>query len=184
MTIGTKWLRAAPAAVMAASALMLLAWSLAGGGETARAADQAVAVTLPNYSPSNVNIDMGDTVTWTWSGHHSVTEDSGSPLFDSDIHSNPNTFQFMFTGNNVVVHYHCNVHPSMHGTITIGIPPANTPTNTPVTPSVTNTPSATATPTNTPTQTPTSSPSATVSPTATTTVPRHEVVVPNAAKNN
>ncbi|MBI5949928.1 MAG: hypothetical protein HY875_17465 [Chloroflexi bacterium] len=193
MTIGTRWLRAAPAALTAAAALLLLVWGLAGGGESARAANASVNVGQGGnfFSPTDVTIGNGEKVTWTWvGGTHTVTADSGSPFPSTAINLGNQTFEWTATVTDTKIAYHCSIHPnSMKGTITIGTPPP-TPTNTPVPPTNTPTSSPTSatgtpsnTPTNTPTHTPTTSPTATVPSSPTPPGPRHKVVAPEAAKN-
>ena len=66
-------------------------------------------------------IDAGDTVIWTFTdgAPHSVTSDTGSnETFDSGTLDAGSTYQYTFTEAGVN-DYHCEVHPSMVGTITV-----------------------------------------------------------------
>ena len=71
------------------------------------------------FSPKELTIQVGDTITWTNldSSSHTITSDSGTEL------SSPN-----FGRNGVYSHtfntvgtfaYHCALHPNMKGTITV-----------------------------------------------------------------
>lgn len=133
------------------------------------------------FDPSTVNINVGDTVRWTWAGSgHSVT--SGDPCTaDGDFCSPDDTNCALGTLNNIgfvyehtfvdagTFSYFCFAHCAFGMTGTVNVGPASTPT-----PSSTPTPALTPTPTPTPIVTPTAIPSATPTvtppPTATPTV--------------
>jgi plastocyanin len=110
------------------------------------------------FDPQTVNIDVGDTVEWTWSSNtHSVT--SGDPvtgtadgLFDSGVQDQPFTFSYTFTSPGTF-DYYCIPHRlvGMIGTVNVaGATPSPSPTVSP-TPS----PSPTASPSPSPSPTPT-----------------------------
>jgi len=70
---------------------------------------------------ASLTIDAGDTVIWTFTdgAPHSVTSDTGSnETFDSGTLPASSTYQYTFTEAGVN-DYHCEVHPSMVGTITV-----------------------------------------------------------------
>ena len=70
---------------------------------------------------ASLTIDAGDTVIWTFTdtAPHSVTSDTGSnETFDSGTLGAGSTYQYTFTEEGVN-DYHCEVHPSMVGTITV-----------------------------------------------------------------
>jgi len=135
------------------------------------------------FSPSTVNISVGDTVRWTWaaSGHSVTSGNSTSCTADGQFCSPTNTncdqcvlsnqdfvYEFTFTqaGN---FSYFCCAHCAlgMIGAVNVS---AASPTPTPTaTPTATHTPTATptATATATPTATPTGTPSVTPRPTPT-----------------
>jgi plastocyanin len=75
------------------------------------------------FSPSNVTISVGDSVTWHWAGSHdhSVTEGTtlgGAHAFDSGVKTS-GTFGMRFNSASTV-HYFCQVHFStMKGTIVV-----------------------------------------------------------------
>jgi plastocyanin len=78
----------------------------------------AVAVEDFDFSPPTLTVKVGTTVTWTNTSDsvsHTVTSATG--LFDHAL-SPGDKFQFKFTqvGD---FHYHCKIHPSMNGTITV-----------------------------------------------------------------
>jgi len=88
------------------------------GGGVALAADHAVAISGFAFSPPNVTVTVGDTVTWSNSDAtaHTATADDGS--FDTGtIGANgTGTATFSTAGS---FPYHCKIHSSMTGTITV-----------------------------------------------------------------
>ena len=136
------------------------------------------------FSPSTVNISVGDTVRWTWAASgHSVTSGPTSctpdGMFCSPNNTNCSTcvtsntgfvYEFTFTqvGN---FPYFCCVHCALGMTGVVNVSaasptPTATPTHTPTaTPIATPTATAAATATAIPTGTPTAIPSATATPT-------------------
>ena len=80
----------------------------------------SVVVTDFKYTPVNINIAAGQSVTWVWQqGVHSATADDAS--FDSGVSAMVgHTFTQVFPTAGVVVPYHCTVHGmSMSGTVTV-----------------------------------------------------------------
>jgi plastocyanin len=121
--------------VVAVAAVAALSAHSSGGGATARAAAN-VTITARDFfwSPDAVNIQVGDTVTWTNAqGFHNVLlGDSrvNQPGFPGDPSWNPPP-QRTFTdpGSYTFV---CEVHPGMTGTVNVaGGQPTPTPTSTP-----------------------------------------------------
>jgi len=80
------------------------------------------AVTIQNFafSPANITVKKGATVTWTNkdSTAHTVTEtDSQTGPNSGDV--NPgSSYSFTFSTPGTY-HYHCSVHPEMVGTVTV-----------------------------------------------------------------
>jgi plastocyanin len=98
-------------------------------------ADAGVPAALPTaaavqvrdnlFTPADVRIAQGGTVTWTWAGSnpHSVTSGTGTPngLFDSGIRTT-GTFQFTFRETGTFPYY-CVVHGlAMRGTVVVEVP--------------------------------------------------------------
>ena len=85
-----------------------------GTGQTYNVAIQNFA-----FSPASMTIHAGDTVVWTNmdSTAHTVTSDSGSELASQSI-GNGQTYSHTFNTAGTYT-YHCSIHPSMHGTITV-----------------------------------------------------------------
>lgn len=80
-----------------------------------------------SFSPANLNIEVGDTVRWVWSGgSHTVTNGTGATdpnvatLFDSPLTSAAPQFEFLFTQAGTVP-YFCRPHEglNMKGTIVV-----------------------------------------------------------------
>lgn len=104
------------------------------------------------FSPQgDLTIIQGGKVTWNIVGtDHSVVSDDESPEdFSSGTLSPGQSFEYTFE-NVGVFPYHCGLHPSMVGTITVQAPPEQ-----PTTTTAASTTTAAATPTATPTTTPT-----------------------------
>jgi plastocyanin len=96
--------------------------AMTGGG----GAPGKINLSIVNFQfPADPHIHMGDTVIWTNNDpdNHTVTEDTGA--FDSspnhpmdDIPMMGGTYSHTFNTAGTF-HYHCKVHTSMHGVITV-----------------------------------------------------------------
>jgi len=73
------------------------------------------------FSPANVTVEPGTTVTWVNEGNvpHTVTSDDGQ--FDSGVLMPGDSYTVMFKGQGTIT-YHCAIHPSMTGSVTVGTP--------------------------------------------------------------
>jgi plastocyanin len=81
------------------------------------------AITIKNFAfdPSSLTVKTGTAVTWTnYDGAtHTIVSDTGSPApFSSDSLSPGASYTFTFTQPGTYT-YHCSIHPSMKGTITV-----------------------------------------------------------------
>jgi plastocyanin len=83
-----------------------------GGGTTGK------SITIYNYSFPALTTTAGTTVTWTNKDPvtHTVTSDDGVS-FNATVASGA-TFSYTFA-NKGTFSYHCNIHTSMHGTVTV-----------------------------------------------------------------
>jgi len=85
------------------------------------AAAGAGAVTIKDrsFQPGSISVTVGSTVTWTNADNtaHTVTADDGS--FDGGTLAPGATFSQTFTTAGTFA-YHCNIHPSMTATVTVG----------------------------------------------------------------
>ena len=95
----------------------LLALSAVGGG-IAVAADHAVAISGFSFSPKDITINVGDTVTWTNSDAqgHTATADGGS--FDTGTIGNGTSKTVTFSTAGTFA-YHCSIHAAMIGGVTV-----------------------------------------------------------------
>jgi len=82
------------------------------------ASQNSVAMKGLAFNPSALTISKGANVTWTNddSTTHTVTSDTGA--FDSGNLSPGNSFTHQFNETGTFP-YHCTIHPSMKGTITV-----------------------------------------------------------------
>ncbi len=88
-------------------------------GGTALAADHGVAISGFSFSPANLTVAVGDTVTWTNSdaqGHTATADDASWDSGSIGGSGGTQTVTFSTAGS---FPYHCSVHPEMTGTITV-----------------------------------------------------------------
>ena len=92
---------------------------------TAAVTDAAIADFA--FSPKTLSVKVGDTVKWTNGDEfpHTVTADNGS--FGSDDLREGDTFSQTFNQAGTFA-YHCDIHPSMTGTVQVGPQPTTTTT--------------------------------------------------------
>ncbi len=117
-------------AALAALALALLLIPAAG----ADAANRRISISDYKWSDPNIQIDLGEHVTWYWVGPdtmHSVTGDSPNSLqFDSDPqtgqpnHDIGDSFRLDFNSPGTYF-FHCKLHSTVKGTITVSNTPGD-----------------------------------------------------------
>jgi len=91
------------------------------GPATPAAGPGSVSINNFAFSPQQITVSQGTTVTWTNqdSVAHTVVSDAGAPgTFSSDPLSQGSSFTFTFTKPGTYT-YHCSIHPSMTGTVTV-----------------------------------------------------------------
>jgi plastocyanin len=95
--------------------MLLITTSLCNAQNTAQ---KTVNVNIAGFAfdPSSVQISAGDTVKWI--NKDSVQHQIHGDIFDSELISNGNTYEFTFTKPGVY-NYICLIHPTMKGTITV-----------------------------------------------------------------
>lgn len=84
-------------------------------------ASNAVHIAYPAFNPNALTVAVGATVTWTNTDagiSHTVTSTAGPANFASSLLAPGDTFSFQFTIAGTY-EYHCTVHPTMTGTITV-----------------------------------------------------------------
>ena len=71
------------------------------------------------FEPADAAIQPGDTIVWVNEGNtpHTVTSDDG--LFDSEVLNPGESFMFTFPEAGTFS-YHCEIHPSMTGSVSVG----------------------------------------------------------------
>ncbi len=105
-----------------AALAFLSLFALASGAlfvRDARAADASVSISNFAFVPASVTVNVGDTVTWTNNQGgvpHTVSSDTGA--FDSGTLNGGGTFAQTF-GTAGTFAYHCNIHPSMTGSVVV-----------------------------------------------------------------
>jgi anti-sigma factor RsiW len=90
--------------------------------ETAASQPAGASVTIDNFhfTPAELDITAGTTVTWTNNDDvpHTATNVGDNPLFDSGPIDTDEKFTFTFTKPGTYAYY-CKVHPHMKGTIVV-----------------------------------------------------------------
>jgi plastocyanin len=134
----------------AAVALPIVGLAKLIGSEQVGAADVAATIVNFTFQPNPLTVPLGTTVVWTNqdTAPHTASSDPGSAFtFDTGMLQKGQAGRVTFTTAGTFA-YHCNVHPTMHGSITVTAQAAGT------TASATTAPSAPA-----PTTAPTTAPS-------------------------
>lgn len=80
--------------------------------------EQAVAISNFSFQPKDVTIPVGTTIVWTNqdTAPHAILADDGS--FSSESLTMNSIHRRVFTTPGSFP-YHCSIHPTMHGTITV-----------------------------------------------------------------
>jgi plastocyanin len=121
------WLRRAPAALIVLAATALLVGAVIALVDerdepppAAAGSAGATAVTISDFSftPADLTVSVGDTVTWTNDDDFAHTVTSSDGLFDSGDLAGGQTFEFTFTEPGRYP-YVCNIHPNMTATVTV-----------------------------------------------------------------
>jgi plastocyanin len=95
----------------------------ASGSSSSSSSSATDKVNIQNFafSPAAITVKVGTKITWTNNdaAPHTVTADSASS--DAPASSNvANGGTYSFTFNKAGIYaYHCAIHPSMHGTVTV-----------------------------------------------------------------
>ncbi len=112
-------------AYLSALALVLLVLVAQGAGAAGRHTAQhpAAAVYIRDFyfSPANITVEPGTTVTWVNRGRdpHTVTSFDGQ--FDSGVLMPGDRYKVKFIGHGRLGYY-CAIHPSMRGSVGVGTP--------------------------------------------------------------
>ncbi len=119
----TKMSHERPRLAVVATALAVVALLLAASAAIAA----SVTISGFAYSPNPVTVTVGGSITWTNNDpvSHTVTADDAS--FNSGILASGATFTHAFATPGAIA-YHCNIHPTMHGTIQVQVAPTPRPT--------------------------------------------------------
>ncbi|QLE74624.1 copper-binding protein [Streptomyces rectiverticillatus] len=117
--------RSLPRLFTASLAALSLGTLLAGPAASAdRSADRVRAETIvfienSRFDPQNVTVNLGDSVRWINNHNidHTATSDDGR-TFDSGVIPVGRSFTHVFRARGTFP-YHCTIHPSMRGTVTV-----------------------------------------------------------------
>jgi len=96
----------------------IVAAALVGAG-TALAADQAVAISGFSFAPGSVTVNVGDTVTWTNSDAQAHTATADDASWDTGTISGSGGTGAVTFSTAGSFPYHCAIHPTMTGTVTV-----------------------------------------------------------------
>ncbi len=80
-----------------------------------------VTVEIENFAftPQDIMIPVGETVQWINLDSVPHTSTSDTLVWDSGVLNNGDTFEFTFNDAGVYP-YHCGIHPTMTGSVTVG----------------------------------------------------------------
>jgi len=89
-------------------------------GDTTPQATSSVTIEDFAFSPANITVKKGTTVTWTNkdSAAHTVTETDSQTGPDSGDLATGKSYSFTYDTAGTFK-YHCSIHPSMLGTVTV-----------------------------------------------------------------
>jgi plastocyanin len=96
-----------------------------GGGGNGGPGANVVWIQGMAFTPSNITVAAGTTITWTNKDAitHTVTSDNGT--FDSGNISSGSSFSYMFSTSGTYT-YHCKIHPTMMGSVVVNAPTMGT----------------------------------------------------------
>jgi plastocyanin len=89
------------------------------GGKADKGASHDVSIKDMKFDPADLDIAVGDTVTWTNNDDRDHTVVATDKAFKSDNLSKGDTYQYTFKKAGKFS-YSCSYHPRMKGTITVG----------------------------------------------------------------
>jgi plastocyanin len=123
-----RLLRPARLALLAALAIAALPVASAG------AANRRVAISDYRWSDPDIHIDLGEHVTWYWTGPDTIHSVTGSSANDQGIDSDPNSgvphhavgswFKLTFPQPGTYS-FQCKLHPFVRGTVTVSSTPGD-----------------------------------------------------------
>src|SRR5438552_8229413 len=89
-----------------------------GGGGGCTSTSNSITIADFSFSPSCTTVPLNTTVTWTNNGPTTHTTTSDATGWDSNNLNATQTFSHQFTTMGTFT-YHCKIHPTMTGTITV-----------------------------------------------------------------
>jgi len=112
---------------LGALALVLVVLIAPSAGATGLQTTTTTTVSIQDFffSPANVSVQPGTTVTWVNAGRapHTVTSDDGQ--FDSGVLMPGDSYKVKFVGQGTLTYY-CAIHPFMRGSVGVGTTPTVT----------------------------------------------------------
>jgi len=89
-----------------------------GGSSSVSVVSGAESLGNRAYSPDQVSISVGDTVTWTNNDSIAHTSTSDASTWNSGVVAAGGRFSFTFQ-NAGTFNYHCTIHPGMVGSVVV-----------------------------------------------------------------
>lgn len=71
------------------------------------------------FEPADTAVQPGDTIMWVNEGNHPHTVTSDDGQFDSGVLNPGDAYEVTFTGQGTIT-YHCSIHSSMMGSVSVG----------------------------------------------------------------
>ena len=90
-------------------------------GKMGQSAPRVWSVSIEDFyfEPPDAAVQPGDTIMWINEGAHSHTVTSDDGQFDSGVLNPGDSYKVTFEGRGTIT-YHCNIHPFMRGSVTVG----------------------------------------------------------------
>jgi len=95
------------------------AWQKQGTSGQSTPNVRSVSIEDFYFEPAEAAIQAGDTVTWTNEGAHPHTVSADDGSFDSGTLQPGQSFSWTFPASGTVT-YHCDIHRSMRGSVSVG----------------------------------------------------------------
>src|SRR5437764_588778 len=111
-------LRATAAGAVLSTALF--AWLATTGSPSSAAEEHAISIAHYSYLPAQLEVHVGDVVTWTNTDDapHTITSSAGPDALDSPELGKGESWQFFFTTAGQYLYY-CTVHPDMKASVDV-----------------------------------------------------------------
>lgn len=105
---------------MVISVVSMMGASCDNSNQTSNMSKAEITIEKSTFTPNNLNISLGTVVTWENKDElsHQLLTDGNLPELESGVIEKNGDFVFTFDKTGTFP-YHCNLHPSEKGTVTV-----------------------------------------------------------------